>query len=142
MDEFLTTSSDWPVHDTVDRLEACAKARGMTVFARIDHALGAASAGIPLAPMQLLILGNPKAGTPLIQACPQIGIDLPLHVLVWENQMKTVVISAINPEFIAERRGATGNAIRQSARAMSAALVQLMRSIDPSSREHRDPIGA
>jgi uncharacterized protein (DUF302 family) len=64
--------------DTMDRLEAEVKVRGMTVFARIDHAEGAAAAGLSLRPTELLIFGNAKAGTPLMQAAQTIGIDLPL----------------------------------------------------------------
>jgi hypothetical protein len=77
--EGLTTiSSDFGPKETMDRLEAELKANGVTVFARIDHAAGAASVGLPLRPTELLIFGNAKAGTPLMQANQAIGIDLPL----------------------------------------------------------------
>jgi uncharacterized protein (DUF302 family) len=68
--------------DTVNRLEAAVKAKGMTVFARIDHAAGAAAAGLALPPTEVLIFGNAKAGTPLMQSVQTIGIDLPLKALV------------------------------------------------------------
>jgi uncharacterized protein (DUF302 family) len=70
---------------TVDRLVASLNAKGVTVFARIDHAAGAAAVGMPLRPTELVIFGNPTAGTPLMQADQTIGIDLPLKVLVWED---------------------------------------------------------
>lgn len=95
MDEFLNTTSNRPVRDTMDCLEAHAKARGLTVFARIDHALGAATAGLKLAPMRLLIVGSPRAGTPLIQASHMIGLDLPILLLVWEYDQNRVLIRAV-----------------------------------------------
>jgi len=74
-------SSDGP-KVTMDRLEAEAKAKGMTVFARIDHAAGATGMGLSLRPTELLIFGNAKGGTPLMQSVQTIGIDLPLKALV------------------------------------------------------------
>src|SRR5262249_23656238 len=75
MNEFLTTSSEHPVRETMDRLEAAARERGMMIFARIDHQAGARSAGLTLRPNELLIFGNPNFGTRLIQARAQVGID-------------------------------------------------------------------
>jgi uncharacterized protein (DUF302 family) len=85
--EGLTTirSSHGPT-DTMNRLEAEVKAKGMTVFARIDHAAGATAAGLPLRPTEVLIFGNAKAGTPLMQSVQTIGIDLPLKALVWQDR--------------------------------------------------------
>jgi uncharacterized protein (DUF302 family) len=71
--------------DTMNRLGAVVQAKGMTVFARIDHAAGAAGAGLSLRPTELLIFGNAQAGTPLMQAVQTIGIDLPLKALVWQD---------------------------------------------------------
>ncbi|NDP47759.1 MAG: DUF302 domain-containing protein [Sulfuriferula multivorans] len=70
---------------TLDKLETLAQARGLKVFARINHAAGAQSIGENLRPTELLILGNPKGGTPLLQCNQAYGIDLPLHVLAWED---------------------------------------------------------
>jgi len=84
-DGLTTIQSHFGPKDTMNRLEAEVKARGMTVFAHIDHAKGAALAGVPLRPNDLLIFGNPKVGTPLMQSAPTIGIDLPLKVLVWQD---------------------------------------------------------
>src|SRR4051812_40874969 len=78
VDGMTTIPSSFGARQTADRLEAEIKARGMTVFARIDHAAGAAEAGLPLPLTELLIFGNAKAGTPLMQAAPTAGIDLPL----------------------------------------------------------------
>lgn len=70
---------------TLDKLETLAQARGLKIFARIDHAAGAQSIGESLRPTELLIMGNPKGGTPLLQCSQAYGIDLPLHVLAWED---------------------------------------------------------
>jgi len=84
-DGLITMRSSHGPKDTMNRLEAQVKAKGMTVFARIDHAAGAAEAGLPLRPTDLLIFGNAKGGTPLMQAEQTIGIDLPLKMLVWKD---------------------------------------------------------
>ncbi|WPL17528.1 hypothetical protein Thiowin_02553 [Thiorhodovibrio winogradskyi] len=78
-------TSPYSIPDTLDRLEALLQEKGVTVFARIDHSAGAQEAGLELPPMQLLIFGHPKAGTPLMRAAPSSGLDLPLKVLVWED---------------------------------------------------------
>ena len=66
----------------MDRVEAQIQARGLNVFARIDHAAGAAEVGLPLAPTDLIIFGNARGGTPLMQSVQTVGIDLPLKILV------------------------------------------------------------
>jgi uncharacterized protein (DUF302 family) len=91
--------------DTMNRLEAEVKAKGMTVFARIDHAAGAAEVGLPLRPTELLIFGNAKGGTPLMQAEQAIGIDLPLKALVWQDAAGTTWLSYNDPTWIAKRHG-------------------------------------
>jgi uncharacterized protein (DUF302 family) len=80
-----TIKSNFGPEDTMSRLEAEVKARGMTVFAHIPHAKGAAAVGVPLRPNDLLIFGNAKVGTPLMQSAPTTGIDLPLKVLIWQD---------------------------------------------------------
>ena len=77
-DGLITIPSSFGPQETMDRLAAEVSARGMTIFARIDHAAGAASVGMPLRPTELLIFGNAKAGTPLMQVDQTIGIDVPL----------------------------------------------------------------
>ena len=84
-DGLTTIRSSFGPKETMDRLEAEVKAKGMTVFARVDHAAGAAEVGLPLRPTKLVIFGNARAGTPLMQADQTIGIDLPLKALVWQD---------------------------------------------------------
>ncbi|MGO9996060.1 MAG: DUF302 domain-containing protein [Steroidobacteraceae bacterium] len=82
---FRTVPAHRTVIDAAMGIEALARARGLTVFARIDFSGDASRAGLTLQPMQLVIFGNPKAGTPLLAAAPTVGIDLPLKVLIWED---------------------------------------------------------
>jgi len=84
-DGLTTIASNFDPTQTAKRLEAEIKAKGMTVFARVDHAAGAKEAGLELRPTEVLIFGSAKAGTPLMQADQTIGIDLPLKVLVWQD---------------------------------------------------------
>ena len=107
-DGLTTLRSSYGPKDTMSRLEAEVKARGMTVFARIDHAAGAAGAGLPLRPTELLIFGNAKAGTPLMQAVQSIGIDLPLRALVWEDASGVTWLSYDDPAWLARRHGLAG----------------------------------
>jgi uncharacterized protein (DUF302 family) len=81
----ISIPSTRPVAELVSRLEAALAARGIPVFARIDHAAGAAAVGLTLRPTIVLIFGNPKAGTPLMQAEQTLGLDLPLRILAWED---------------------------------------------------------
>jgi uncharacterized protein (DUF302 family) len=81
----ISTASARPVAELVERLEAALAAKGITVFARIDHAAGAAAAGMALRPTVVLIAGNPRAGTPLMQAEQLLGLDLPLRILASED---------------------------------------------------------
>jgi uncharacterized protein (DUF302 family) len=92
----------------MDRLETAVKAKGMTVFARIDHAAGAASVGLPLRPTEVLIFGNAKGGTPLMQSVQSIGIDLPLKALVWQDASGQTWFSYNDPAFLAQRHGLGG----------------------------------
>jgi len=101
----LSIRSRNAVKATVDRLEASLKAKGITVFARIDHAAGGAAVGMPLRPTELLLFGNPSAGTPLMQAEQTIGIDLPLKALVWEDESGSVWIAYNDPAWLAMRHG-------------------------------------
>jgi uncharacterized protein (DUF302 family) len=94
--------------DTMDRLEAAVKAKGMTVFARIDHAAGATAAGLSLRPTELLIFGNAKAGTPLMQSAQTIGLDLPLKALVWKDGAGDTWLAYNDPAWLAKRHGLSG----------------------------------
>jgi uncharacterized protein (DUF302 family) len=82
----VTIESNLTVKDTIDRVAASLAAKGIAVFARIDHAAGAAAISMPLRPTELPIFGNPKAGTPLMQSKQSIGIDLPVKMLGWQDQ--------------------------------------------------------
>lgn len=96
------------VHDprrTMDELVAAVERRGMTVMARIDHAAAAAQAGMALRPTELLIFGNPRAGTPLMQAAQTMGIDLPLKALVWMDASGQTWLAYDEPRFLARRHG-------------------------------------
>ncbi|MDQ1741517.1 MAG: hypothetical protein QOE53_3169, partial [Pseudonocardiales bacterium] len=86
----------------MDRLQAEIRAKGMTVFARIDHAAGATEVGLTLAPTELIIFGNARGGTPLMQSVQTVGIDLPLKALVWEDADGNTWLSYNEPEWIAE----------------------------------------
>jgi uncharacterized protein (DUF302 family) len=101
----ITTPSRFGPEETMDRLEAALRASGAAIFARIDHAAGAASVGESLRPTAVLIFGNPKAGTPLMQAGQTIGIDLPLKVLVWQDAAGAVWLSHNDPAWLAKRHG-------------------------------------
>jgi len=104
----VTRSSRHGPKETMDRLQAAVTAKGMAVFARIDHAAGAAEAGLSLRPTEVLIFGNAKAGTPLMQAGQTAGIDLPLKALVWQDAAGTTWLSYNDPASIAQRHQVGG----------------------------------
>ena len=93
------------VDETMDRLETMAKKRGLIVFARINFAMDAAVAGLNMQPSQLLILGSPAAGTPLMVAAPGTALDLPLKVLAWQDQANRRWVSFNTPEYLQQRHG-------------------------------------
>jgi uncharacterized protein (DUF302 family) len=91
------------VKETADRLESLLKEKGMTIFARINHANGAKQIGKMLRPTELLIFGNPKAGTPLMQCQQTMAIDLPLKMMIWEDKAGQVWITYNDPKYLARR---------------------------------------
>jgi uncharacterized protein (DUF302 family) len=99
----MTLQSGHPVAATVDRLEAALKAAGFRIFARVDHAAGAQSVDMSLAPTELLIFGKPEAGTVLMQAGRTVGIDLPLKYLVWEDADGRVLVGWNDPQWMTGR---------------------------------------
>ena len=104
--EGLTTiASNFGPKETIDRLETEIRAKGMKVFARIDHAAGAAEVGLTLRPTELIIFGNARGGTPFMQSVQTIGIDLPLKALVWEDASGKAWISYNEPSWLAQRHG-------------------------------------
>jgi uncharacterized protein (DUF302 family) len=98
-------ASNYSVAETIDRLESLVKSKQLTVFARIDFSGDAAKAGLSMPPTQLLIFGNPKAGTPLMQAVPSAAIDLPLKALAWQDSSGRVWLSYNAPEYLRQRHG-------------------------------------
>ena len=123
-DGLITIESRYGPEETMNRFEAEVRGRGMTVFAHIDHAAGAAAAGLSLRPTEVLIFGNAKTGTPLMEATQTIGIDLPLKVLVWRDENGATWLSYNDPEWLAERRGIMPESA-DTLRQMSAALANL-----------------
>jgi len=97
--------SQHSVEATLQRLESLLQQRGVLIFARIDFSGDAARAGLALPPEKLLIFGNPKAGTPLMQSMPLAGLDLPLKVLVYEQSDGGTVIAYNDPRYILQRHG-------------------------------------
>jgi uncharacterized protein (DUF302 family) len=105
MKGLLSIRSRFGPNETMDRLETAIRAQGMKVFARIDHAAGASEAGLELRPTEVIIFGNARGGTPLMQSAQTIGIDLPLKALVWEDASGTTWLSYNEPDWIAQRHG-------------------------------------
>ena len=104
--EGLTTiPSSFNPKETMDRLEAEIRAKGLNVFARVDHAAGAEEAGLELRPTNLIIFGNARGGTPLMQASQTAGIDLPLKMLVWQDAAGKTWLSYNEPSWIVQRHG-------------------------------------
>jgi len=106
---FVVLASSHGPKDTMERLKAAVTARGMTIFAHIDHAGAAKDVGMTLAPTEVLIFGSPKAGTPLMQASQTLGIDLPLKALVWQDGAGKTWLGYNDPRWLARRHGVTGN---------------------------------
>ena len=111
----------------MNRFEAEVRARGMTVFAHIDHAAGAAAVGLSLRPTELLIFGNTKAGTPLMEATQTLGIDLPLKALVWQDGAGDTWLSYNDPGWLANRHG-LGHEADATSNALAAVLDALARA--------------
>lgn len=103
MDGLVTIASSFGPKETMDRLEAAIRAQKLDVFARIDHAAGAAEVGLTLRPTHLIIFGNAIGGTPLMQVAQTVGIDLPLKVLVWEDLAGQTWLSYNAASWIADR---------------------------------------
>jgi uncharacterized protein (DUF302 family) len=121
--DLVTIQSRHSVTATIDRLEAALKAGGVTVFARIDHAAGATQVGMELRPTEVLIFGNPRAGTPLMQAAQTSGIDLPLKVLAWQDPGGSAWLTYNDPAWLAARHGIDAGA---SVHALTATLERLV----------------
>lgn len=101
----VTVESSYTVQITLDRLTKIMTSKGITIFARVDHAAGAKKIGTDMAPTQLLIFGNPKLGTPLMMSNRQVGIDLPLKALAWRDDAGKVWVSYNDPAYLKVRHG-------------------------------------
>jgi uncharacterized protein (DUF302 family) len=123
-----TVPSAHSAKTTIDRLEAEVKSKGMSVFARIDHAAGAQQAGMALRPTELLIFGAAAAGTPLMQAAQTMGIDLPLKALAWEDQDRKVWLSYNEPSWLAARHRLSDSRVAAILERMAAALAAVTKA--------------
>lgn len=110
IDGMPSWTSPYSFEETLERLLEAVRQQGMTVFGHIDHAKAAAEAGLELRPLQVVVFGNARAGTGLMQSAPTIGIDLPLRAMVWTDDEGTTWMAYNDPSWIAARHGArSGN---------------------------------
>lgn len=123
MEGLTTSESAFGPAETMSRLEAEIRTLGMSVFARINHAALADEAGLSLRPTEVILFGNPRGGTPLMQAAQTIGIDLPLKALVWQDAAGKTWLSFNEPEWLAKRHEIGG--AERVVGAMSGALRNL-----------------
>ena len=105
-DGLIAVKSPYDAKETMNRVEDLAKQRGLTIFARVDHAAGAAKIDKTLRPTEVLIFGNPQGGTPLMECAQTAGIDLPLKALVWEDASNGVWLGYNDPAYLGQRHGA------------------------------------
>ena len=101
----IDTPSNHSVDETVEKLKGILQARGITLFALVDHSGEAEKVGMKMPPTKLLIFGNPKAGTPVMLAAPSSAIDLPLKILIWQDRSGKVWVTYNRPTYLQERHG-------------------------------------
>ena len=104
-DGLIACISKFGPKETMDRVAAAVTSRGISIMARIDYAAATAAVGMELRPTEVLIFGNPRAGTPLMQAVQTVGIDLPLKALVWQDEGGTTRLAYNDPQWLAQRHG-------------------------------------
>ena len=107
-DGMVTVNSQYSVEETVDRLENTLTNNGLNIFKKVDHRDGAASVDMQLQPTTVVIFGNPKLGTPLMQCAPTVAIDLPQKMLIWKDGNGNVSIGYNSPEYLKKRHNITG----------------------------------
>ena len=107
-DGVISVESDYPAKETADRFVSIIEEKGLKMFARVDHAAGAASVDIDLRPTELIIFGNPNVGAPLMQCNQQVAIDLPQKALIWEDAEGKVWFSYNDPTYLQERHKIEG----------------------------------
>ena len=120
----VTISSQFSASQTMQRFVAAITARGMTVFARIDHADGAATVGMKLRPTELLIFGHPKGGTPLMLSRQTAGIDLPLKALAWQDENGVNWLTLNSAAWLAQRHE-LGNETTAAVQALDQAMTAI-----------------
>lgn len=104
----IAVKSGYSVKETMDRFEAAAKAKGMSVFARVDHSAGAQKIGKTLRPTEVLIWGSPQGGTPLMECAQSVAIDLPQKALAWQDDKGDVYLGYNDPAYLMNRHAAKG----------------------------------
>jgi uncharacterized protein (DUF302 family) len=124
--DLVTLPSAHSASETVERLKALLSQKQIPVFADIDHAAGAQKVGLSLRPTHLLIFGNAQAGTPLMQTVQTIGLDLPLRILIWEDEAGKVWLTYHRPEALAQRHSVHGR--DEAVKALGAGLTALARA--------------
>jgi len=103
------------VEQTVEKLKGILLSKGVMLFAIVDHSGEAEKVGMKMRPTKLLIFGSPKAGTPLMQAAPSVAIDLPLKILVWEDEQGKVWVSFNSPAYLQQRHGISPDLVQNIA---------------------------
>jgi uncharacterized protein (DUF302 family) len=112
---FIHVSSPRSVPETLKKLQSTLEARGLKVFALVDHSGEAEKAGLKMRPTQLLIFGSPKGGTPVMVAAPTLAIDLPLKALVWEDADGKVWVSYNSPDYLRQRHSIPADLVKNIA---------------------------
>ena len=130
----VTCISSFGPKETMDRLAAPITTRGISIVARIDHAAAGAGVGMELRPTEVLIFGNPQAGTPLMQAVQTIGIDLPLRALVWQDKDGLTRLAYNDPQWLAQRHGVDAG-LDRTLHAMADALAAVAREVSAASHK-------
>jgi uncharacterized protein (DUF302 family) len=111
----ISISSNHSVDQTVEKFKRVLQAKGVTLFALVDHSGEAEKVGMKMRPTRLLIFGSPKGGTPVMQAAPSIAIDLPLKMLIWEDAERHVWLSYNSPVYLQQRHGVPQNLLQNIA---------------------------
>jgi len=139
-EDFITAPSPHDVVTTMDRLVSAVLARGMRVFARIDHGAAAEAVGLAMPMTQVLIFGNARAGTPLMLAAPSLAIDLPLRVLAWSDGAGATMLGYHDPVAVGRRHGVMPPRIA-GLEAMRAALMAVCGEAAGAASPHQPPTG-
>ena len=111
----INTPSNHSVDETVEKLKSVLRDKGITLFAVIDHSGEAEKVGMKMRPTKLAIFGSPKAGTPVMLAAPSIAIDLPLKILIWQDDQQQVWLSYNAPEYLQQRHALPADLVKNIA---------------------------